>query len=295
MKIQDFYLNKLNPIISFEIFPPKTDKGLNNLKTTIRELIALSPDYITVTYGAMGSTRDKTIEIASFIRDEYDFETACHLTCVGATRDELNRTISTIYNLGINNIVALRGDPPSGKKEFTPQENGFKYGYQLVELIRNFEYEKKINQHFGIAVAGYPEKHLEALSFDADISNLKRKVNAGANLVITQLFYDNQHYYKFVEKVRDSGLDVPIVPGLMPILSTKQIKKIASMCGSQIPTELSVELEKAEDNDELAREIGTEQCIGQCKELLKSGVPGIHFYVLNKSQHMQKIIKSLPV
>ena len=143
MKIQDFYLNKLNPIISFEIFPPKTEKGLNNLKTTIRELIALSPDYITVTYGAMGSTRDKTIEIASFIRDEYDFETACHLTCVGATRDELNRTISTIYNLGINNIVALRGDPPSGKKEFTPQENGFKYGYQLVELIRNFEYEKK--------------------------------------------------------------------------------------------------------------------------------------------------------
>jgi len=164
-----------------------------------------------------------------------------------------------------------------------------------LELIGNFEYEKKINQHFGIAVAGYPEKHLEALSFDADISNLKRKVNAGANLVITQLFYDNRHYYKFVEKVRDSGLDVPIVPGLMPILSTKQIKKITSMCGSQIPTELSVELEKAGDNDELAREIGTEQCIGQCKELLKSGVPGIHFYVLNKSQHIQKIIKSLPV
>jgi len=295
MKIQDFYLNKLNPIISFEIFPPKTEKGLNNLKATIRELIALSPDYITVTYGAMGSTRDKTIEIASFIRDEYDFETACHLTCVGATRDELNRTISTIYNLGINNIVALRGDPPSGKKEFAPQENGFKYGYQLVKLIRNFEYEEKINQHFGIAVAGYPEKHIEALSFDTDIANLKRKISAGANLVITQLFYENQHYYKFVEKVRDSGLDVPIVPGLMPILSTKQIKKIASMCGSQIPTELSVELEKAGENDELAIEIGIEQCIAQCKELLKSGVPGIHFYVLNKSQHMQKIIKSLPI
>ncbi|MGI9553596.1 MAG: methylenetetrahydrofolate reductase [NAD(P)H] [Thermodesulfobacteriota bacterium] len=292
MKFSEIYKNKKGPVISFEIFPPKTSNGLEKLKATLIDLADLSPDFITVTYGAMGTTRERTVEIANYIKNQLKVDTACHLTCVGSSRKEIDSILDTINGFGIKNIVALRGDPPKGGNKFVPSEDGYSYANELVEHIRN--YEKKHNYpKFGIAIAGYPEKHLEAASFDADLKNLRKKVDAGADVIITQLFFDNKHYFQFVEKVRNEGIDVPVIPGLMPILSTNQIKKITTMCGTTIPENLVNKLNNAGDNDAYAEEIGIEQCIEQSKELLKHGSPGIHFYVLNKSYHIKRILNSI--
>ena len=292
MRFPEYFKDGGKPIISFEIFPPKTDKGMEPLLEIIPELVALGPDYITVTYGAMGSTQHRTLEIASLIKNVYKMETACHLTCVGASRNELDEILRRISESSIRNIVALRGDPPQGDKTFIPPPDGYAHANQLVDHIRRLESEKG-QEPFGIAVAGYPEKHIEAPSMEIDIANLKRKVEAGSDIIITQLFFDNKFFFNFVERARTAGITVPIIPGLMPILSVKQIKRITSMCGSSIPHELQLELESAADDDEKASEIGICQCIRQARELLQHGVSGIHFYVLNKSTHIHKIIKAL--
>ena len=292
MRFPEYFKDGGKPIISFEIFPPKTDKGMGPLLEIIPELVALGPDYITVTYGAMGSTQHRTLEIASLIKNVYKMETACHLTCVGASRNELDEILRRISDSSIRNIVALRGDPPQGDKTFIPPSDGYAHANQLVEHIRRLESEKG-QEPFGIAVAGYPEKHIEAPSMEIDIANLKRKVEAGGDIIITQLFFDNEFFFNFVERARTAGITVPIIPGLMPILSVKQIKRITSMCGSSIPHELQLELESAADDDEKASEIGIRQCIRQAKDLLSHGVSGIHFYVLNKSTHIRKIIEAL--
>jgi len=294
MRFPEYFKDGGKPIISFEIFPPKTDKGMGPLLEIIPELVALGPDYITVTYGAMGSTQHRTLEIASLIKNVYKMETACHLTCVGASRNELDEILRRISDSSIRNIVALRGDPPQGDKTFIPPSDGYAHANQLVEHIRRSESEKG-QEPFGIAVAGYPEKHIEAPSMEIDIANLKRKVEAGGDIIITQLFFDNEFFFNFVERARTAGITVPIIPGLMPILSVKQIKRITSMCGSSIPHELQLELESAADDDEKASEIGIRQCIRQAKDLLSHGVSGIHFYVLNKSTHIRKIIEALRV
>jgi len=294
MRFPEYFKDGQKPIISFEIFPPKTDKGMEPLLEIIPELVALGPDYITVTYGAMGSTQHMTLEIASLIKNVYKMETACHLTCVGASRNELDEILRRISDSSIRNIVALRGDPPQGDKTFIPPSDGYAHANQLVEHIRRLESEKG-QEPFGIAVAGYPEKHIEAPSMEIDIANLKRKVEAGGDIIITQLFFDNKFFFNFVERARTAGITVPIIPGLMPILSVKQIKRITSMCGSSIPHELQLELESAADDDEKASEIGIRQCIRQAKDLLSHGVSGIHFYVLNKSTHIRKIIEALRV
>lgn len=295
MDLNKYYTKSEKPVISFEIFPPKSVKGIEKLKNTLNELTSLSPDFISVTYGAMGTTRNKTIEIASYIKNTLKVETACHLTCVGSSRDEMKEIISSIRDEGITNIVALRGDPPRGEKEFKPHEDGFSHANELVSHIREFEKENKIkkSRKFGIAVAGYPEKHLEAPSFEEDIANLKRKVDAGADVIITQLFFDNKDYFEYVEKVRAAGIDVPVVPGLMPILSSKQITKISSMCGSKIPESLANQLNNAGSNNDMAEEIGITQCIDQAKELIEKGVPGIHFYVLNRALHIKRILQAV--
>lgn len=295
MRFLEFYKDKGRPVISFEIFPPKTSKGMEKLKITLSGLVALSPDFITVTYGAMGTTRDKTLEIANYIKNQLKIETACHLTCVGSSRSEIDSILTTIYKYGINNIVALRGDPPKGNSRFKQFEDGFLHANELVQHIRKFEKQNNYSNDskFGIAIAGYPEKHLEAPSFDVDLENLKRKVDAGANIIITQLFFDNSYYFEFVEKVRNAGIEIPVVPGLMPILSAKQIKKITAMCGSTIPGSLANRLNNASDNDAYAEEIGISHCIEQSKELLENGAPGIHFYVLNKSYHIKRILNSV--
>jgi len=288
MKFSNIYENKNRPVISFEIFPPNTSNGFEKLKITLDDLASLSPDFISVTYGAMGTTRDKTLEIASYIKNQLKIETACHLTCVDSSRSEIDSILIAINECGISNIVALRGDPPKGETSFRPSENGFSHANELVQQIREFESSK--GYEFGVAVAGYPEKHVEAPNFEVDLENLKRKVDAGADTIITQLFFDNDHYLKFIEKVQSKKIDIPVVPGLMPILSASQITKMTTKCGATLPNELDNDLKNAGDKIE---EIGINHCIKQIEELLKNNVPGIHFYVLNKSHHIKKILKSV--
>ena len=291
MLFKEYYQVNDRPVISFEIFPPRTDEGLKKLKdVTLPELIGLNPSYITVTYGAMGTTRDKTLDIASFIKNELSTETACHLTCVGSTRDDIDQILDNIAGNNIHNIVALRGDPP---KDGVVNENSYRYANELVAHIR--DYERRHNLKFGIAVAGYPEKHLEAQSIEDDIENLKKKINAGSDIIITQLFFLNQYYYDFIDITKSHGIDQPVIPGLMPILSTKQIQRISSMCGSKIPAYLKDDLQQANSDDTKAKKIGIDQCIIQANDLLSSGVPGIHFYVLNHSEHIKEIISQLDI
>lgn len=292
MLLPEFYKDNSEPIISFEIFPPKTDKGMENLQIIIPELISLQPHFITVTYGALGSTQERTLEIASKIKNHYDMDTACHLTCVGASRTELDFIIKRIYDANIRNIVALRGDPPKGEVKFIPPPDGLSHAQELVKHIRQFEKNEGTEQ-FGIAVAGYPEKHVEAESMEKDIANLKSKVESGADLIITQLFFDNEFFFSFLRKVREAGIDVPVIPGLMPVLSVRQIQHITSMCGSTIPPKLQSELNMAVDDDDKAQEIGVRQCISQANDLIARGVKGIHFYVLNKTTHIARIMEAI--
>lgn len=325
------------PIISFEVFPPKTDAAMDNLRRVLLDLIELRPTFLTVTYGALGSTRERTLEIATMIRRDFGWESACHLTCVGSSRADIDRSLDDIRRAGIENIVALRGDPPKGESSFAPPANGYAHANELVAHIRSFE--RHLSSHaesqptpltrsplaprsggrgdggeggielrseaatlssapdpfagFGIAVAGYPEKHIEAPDATTDLANLKRKVDAGADVVITQLFYDNADYFRFVDSARAIGVTQPIVPGLLPILSVKQIRRITSMCGSTIPPALLAKLESAGADDAAAEAVGIHQCVAQATELLQRGVPGIHFYVLNKSSHMRRIMEQL--
>ena len=294
MRFAEYFARRTGPIISFEVFPPKTDAAMENLRRVLPELVALRPNYITVTYGAMGSTRQRTLEIAALVKQEYGMESACHLTCVGSTRADIDRILHEIRRAGVENIVALRGDPPKGDATFVPPTDGYAHANELVAHIRRFESQARdALRGFGIAVGGYPEKHLEAPDMATDLANLKRKVDAGADLVITQLFYDNADFFRFVDAARAAGVTQPIVPGLLPIQSAKQIRRITAMCGSKIPPALAADLEAAGDDDAKAESVGVRQCAAQAAELLQNGVPGIHFYVLNKSSHMKRIIEQL--
>jgi methylenetetrahydrofolate reductase (NADPH) len=288
MRFAEFYAGSTGPHISFEVFPPKTDAAMESLHRVLAELIELGPRYMTVTYGAGGSTRERTVEIAALIKREYQMESVCHLTCVGHSRADLDRLLDEIRNSGIENIVALRGDPPRGETTFVPPPDGYSHGNELVAHIR-----RRHAADFGIAVAGYPEKHLESPDIDSDLRHFKNKVDAGADIAITQLFYDNDHFFSFVKAVRALGVTKPIIPGLLPVLSAKQVQRITSMCGSQIPATLQAGLEAAGDDDDKAEEVGIRQCVAQATELLRRGVPGIHFYVLNKSRHMRRIMAQL--
>ena len=291
--IPDFYKDPSRPVISFELFPPKTDAAMENLRQIMPDLVRLRPDYFTVTYGALGSTQERTLEIATLIQREYNLPAACHLTCVGASRAQLDGILDHFQSSGIRNIVALRGDPPKGETEFVAPKDGYGNANHLVDHIRAREKAGKIGP-MGVAVAGYPEKHIEAPDLKTDLENLKRKVDAGADIVVTQLFYDNRHYFSFVQAARDLGITVPIVPGLLPILSAKQVLRITSLCGSCLPPELMRELESAGDDSAKSEEIGVRRCIAQATELIEKGAPGIHFYVLNKSSHMMKIMDKIP-
>lgn len=294
MLFSEYYkYGEKKPVISFEIFPPKTETGLENLDSTLRELVGLGPDFITVTYGAMGTTRDKTLEIASLIKNKFGVEAACHLTCVGASRGELDDILLRIYDAGIRNIVAIRGDPPEGVRGLTEPEDGYRYGSELVRHIREFETKTPGRGHFGIAVGGYPEKHPEAPDPDTDLINLRNKIASGADVVFTQLFFDNSLYFRFVERARAAGIETTIIPGLMPILSARQIERVTSVCGASIPPGLKSKLDRFGSDDANARKIGIDQCIEQASELLAGGVDGIHFYVLNKSDHMKEIMEAL--
>ena len=285
MRFFDFYADD-RPAISFELFPPRTERTLAELEERLPRLIGLGPSFMTVTYGALGSTRDSTLEVASKIKLEYGMETAHHLTCVGSSRDEITTVLEEIRSHNIENIVALRGDPPRGETEFTPPEDGYGHGNELVEHIQSIG-------GFSVAVAGYPEKHLEAPDFETDLRNLKRKVDSGADSVITQLFYDNSDFFRFVDLCRAMGIEQPIVPGLMPILNVQQIKRITEMCGANIPGSLLRQLDGAEDDEERVHQIGIVHTANQAIELLDQGVPGIHFYVLNRHFHIAEIMERI--
>jgi methylenetetrahydrofolate reductase (NADPH) len=274
------------PAISFELFPPRTERALAELEERLPKLIALGPSFMTVTYGALGSTRERTLEITSRIKNDYGMEAAHHLTCVGSSRNEIGLILEDIRKHNIENIVALRGDPPKGETEFTPPKDGYGHGNELVEHISRLG-------GFGIAVAGYPEKHLEAPDFRTDLQNLKRKVDSGADVVITQLYYDNRHFYDFVERCRAIGIHQPIIPGLMPILGVEQIKRITSSCGATIPKELLRQLDDAGEDEERVHEISIVHTANQALDLLNQGVPGIHFYVLNRHFYIAEIMERI--
>lgn len=282
------------PVISFEVFPPRDEAAREALYRTLPRLVELGPDFFTVTHGALGSERGRTLETVGYIQEECGIEAACHLTCVGASRAELADAIRQIAARGVRNIVALRGDPPKGEaaRGFTPAADGFRFASELVHYIRELERAEGIGP-FGVAVAGYPEKHPEAASLEADLLHLRGKVDAGADVVVTQLFYDNADYFKFVDKARQAGIAVPIVPGLMPITSVRQIRTITERCGARIPEELSRRMDEAGDDAERAMQVGVDHTIAQVKALLAGGAPGVHFYVMNRSVHMERIVGGL--
>ncbi len=292
MKFSDIYGNGAKPVISFEIFPPKTPEGKENLLRTLDELADLNPGFISVTYGAMGTTRENSFEIASHIKKSLGVETASHLTCVGASSADIDAALEDLHSRGIENIVALRGDPPADQARFVPAEGGFSHANELVSHIRKFE--KKENR-FGIAVAGYPEKHMEAPSMEEDIANLGKKTRAGADVTITQLFYDNSFYFDYTGRVKSAGITTPTVPGLMPILSTRQVLKITSLCGVTIPDTVMKRLERHEKKGADSGQVGIDICAEQAEDLLDKGAPGIHFYVLNRASHIKSILKRLGI
>ena len=272
--------------ISFEFFPPKSDKGLETLINHAEKLVAFGPKYLTCTYGAGGSTQDKTLEICSRLIKAFDLPLATHLTCVGRNADEIRDYLGRAEAAGVRNVVALRGDPPQGDEAFTAVEGGFHYANELVAMIRSDFPE------MGIAVGGYPEVHQEAPSAEADLENLKRKVDAGADVVITQLFYDNEDYFRFRDQCDAAGISAPIVPGLLPVTNPGQIKRIASLCGAKLPADFVNNLEAAPDDASQFR-VGVEQAIEQTQSLIDAGVPGIHYYVLNKSEATSEVLQSV--
>jgi methylenetetrahydrofolate reductase (NADPH) len=274
------------PVLSFELFPPKSDQGLSELMKTVDELAKYQPDFYTCTYGAGGSTRDRTLSIVRDVRNAINKPVASHLTCVGSTRDQLRDYLRSAQQAGVDYIVALRGDPPKGDTEFKPVPGGLRYANELVELIRS-EFPS-----FGIAVAGYPEVHQEAPNAEADLHNLVRKVKSGADIVITQLFYDNADFYRFRDRCLAAGIRVPIVPGLLPVLSLAQVQRIAGLCKARLPDQLVSRLSQRDDA-EWQFQVGVEHATAQAQDLLDNGVPGIHLYVLNKSLATSRILDSL--
>jgi methylenetetrahydrofolate reductase (NADPH) len=274
------------PAFSFEFFPPKDAEGVERLFETIAELRPYEPSYVSVTYGAAGSTQRLTVELVQRIKHEVGIEAMAHLTCVGATRDDLVGVLEELRNGGIENVIALRGDPPRGETVFRKTEGGFGNAAELVALIR-------ARYDFCVAAACYPEKHLEASDAGTDLRHLKAKVDAGADFLITQLFFDNADYFAFVERARAIGIGVPIIAGIMPITNLSQIKRFTSFCGSRIPAALLGELEACGQDNDAVRAIGVEYATAQCRDLLARGVPGIHFYTLNRSLATRHVLDRL--
>jgi methylenetetrahydrofolate reductase (NADPH) len=288
--VRDIYAAKSaagKPVISFEFFPPKTEEGDRNLlEKTIPALLQTKPAFCSVTYGAGGSTREKTLMIVDRIQREHGLTAVAHLTCVSATKEEIRSLLEQIRSLGVRNVLALRGDPPGGGLfQMTP--GGFEYSNQLVEFIREFD-------HFSIGVAGFPEGHIACKQGKhVDWGYLKNKIDAGADYVLTQLFFDNADYYEFRDHLHKQGVKIPIVPGIVPILNANQIKKFTAMCGARIPESLGARLDAIGADEAAATEFGIEYATEQCEELLRNGAPGIHFYTLNKAHSTVRVLKNL--
>ena len=273
-------------MFSFEFFPPKTDEGMENLFRALSELRKDEPAFVSVTYGAGGSTRDRTIEVVKRIKRELGMEAMAHFSVVGATEEELRATLDEMLEAGIENVLALRGDPPRGETEWRPTPGGLHYSTELASLISE-------SYPFCIGAACFPEVHPEAPDLEHDLRFLKEKIAAGAQFLITQLFFDNQFYFDFVDEARAAGITVPIVPGIMPITNFGQIKRFTEMCGASIPEELERELAAHADNPDAVKDLGVAFATLQCSDLLARGAPGIHFYTLNKSPATRAILAAL--
>ncbi|HWA87422.1 MAG TPA: methylenetetrahydrofolate reductase [NAD(P)H] [Opitutus sp.] len=266
------------PLRSLEFFPPKDDAGVAALRATATALQRMAPDFVSITYGAGGSTRERTAQVGAILRRDFGFTVMPHLTCVGHTRDELAAIADRLHADGFRNIMALRGDPPKGETGFTPFRDGLHHACDLVALL------KSRHADFCLGVAGYPEKHPEAASASADLAHLKCKVDAGAAFVTTQLFFDNDLYFRFVDRCRAAGIGVPIVPGIMPVVSLKQVQRFTSLCGATLPAKLVTRLEAAADNADVLEHIGIDWALAQIRDLLAHGAPGFHLYILNRAK-----------
>ena len=285
MKISKL-LQQKKPIFSFEFFPPKTAQGVERLFETIRNLKSLAPSFVSVTYGAGGSTQRLTVDLVSRIKNELKIETMAHLTCVGARQDEINTILCQLEHDGIDNVLALRGDPPNGEAMFSRPENGFSYAFELTAYLnKNFK--------FSVGGACYPEGHVECKDLKSDIRHLKRKVDEGLDFLITQLFFENKYFFNFMEKARLAGINVPIIPGIMPITNVNQVKRFTQMCGASIPKALLLELEGVKENDDAVLSIGVRHAVKQCRDLLEQGSHGVHFYTLNQSSATRAVLESL--
>ena len=284
----DQILPTSRPCFSFEFFPPKTPEGQSSLEHALSELKNDSPDYVSVTYGAGGTTRERTVEVTKWIKEDVGLEAMAHLSCVGEPVERLREILDELGAAGIDNVLALRGDPPRGQAEWVPHPSGLNYSVELIELIRS-------NYDYCIGAACFPEVHPEAPNLEHDLQYLKRKVDAGASFLITQLFFDNQMYYDFVEAARAHDIDVPIIAGIMPITNFEQIKRFTDMCGASIPDRLYEQLEAHHDADdpEAVMSVGVAYAALQCADLLARGAPGLHFYTLNKSSATRAILSAL--
>ncbi|MBL9208421.1 MAG: methylenetetrahydrofolate reductase [NAD(P)H] [Opitutaceae bacterium] len=266
------------PLRSLEFFPPKDDAGVAVLRQTAVALKRISPDFVSVTYGAGGSTRERTAQVSSILKDELGFTVMPHLTCVGHDRTELENLADRIHGDGFRNIMALRGDPPKGAVSFQPAAGGLRYASEMVALL------KARHPDFCLGVGGYPEKHPEATSLDADLDALKAKVDAGAGFITTQLFFDNEVYFRFVDQCHARGIQIPVIPGIMPVLSLKQIQRFTTLCGTALPAKLLRRLEATDDQPDVVEMIGLDWALDQIRDLIARGAPGYHLYILNRAR-----------
>ncbi|WP_027351959.1 methylenetetrahydrofolate reductase [NAD(P)H] [Desulfotomaculum nigrificans] len=285
MQISKLYQQK-KPVISFEIFPPKSTSPLETVFTTLDQLVRLKPDFISVTYGAGGSSRDRTKEIASRIKNQYHIETLAHLTCVGHSSAEIDQIIKDLLAENIENVLALRGDPPANQPDFDFSKCEFSYAADLIRHI-------KAKTNICVAAAAYPEGHASCKRLSEDLNWLKYKVDQGVDFLITQLYFDNRIFYNFIENARRIGIQCPVAAGIMPVLNAKQIKRIISLCGASMPAKLLMLVDKFGDNNEDMEKAGLEYASEQVRDLLESGVEGIHLYTMNKPQQITQILKNV--
>jgi methylenetetrahydrofolate reductase (NADPH) len=289
MKITDLYSSGKR-LFSFEFFPPKTEAGAANLERTIRDLKDLAPDFVSVTYGAGGSTRDRTVNLVTRIQREEGMCAMAHLTAVAATREQIATLVDHLVESGIENMIPLRGDPPADAADFFQPPGGFLHASDLVVFIR-----RRHGNRLCLAGAGYPEGHPQCRDLDRDMENLVIKVRAGLDLIITQLFFDNRYYFEFVARARKAGITIPIIPGIMPITDAAQIERITRMCGATVPPLLRAELDRRRDDATATMQLGLAQATAQCIGLLAGGAPGIHFYTLNQSPATRMILTALRI
>ncbi len=285
MKIAD-KLAEPGHSFSFEFFPPKDDKSAQALLRAAERLQGLNPAYVSVTWGAGGSTRRKTLDVVQMIKSRFGLESMAHLTCVGASKTEIDAVLADIDARGIENVLALRGDPPQGDTSFTPHPDGLAHADELVARIRD-------RWDFSIGVAGYPEGHIESPSLEADLDHLKRKIDAGGDFIVTQLFFKNDAFFDFVERVRAAGIDAPVLPGIMPITNVGQIKRFTELCGASIPKPLLERIEAVADDRDAVIAEGIDYATRQCRELLEQGAKGVHFYTLNLSRSTKTVLENL--